>query len=164
MPVGSDAIRSIGMDEQFLEALTADYERLGADLLEPLVEVFRVARQIGGGDIDKVMIMMVVGLRTLAHPVFRTQRLADVLRKEPLAPTLGVNSRSLADALAIPRETVRRKVAELIEGGWLARERYTLHYTAQAMRDLTPFRTSVIRLAAAYDQCLTRYKAAASSA
>ena len=160
MPSGSDGIRSNGMDEQLLAALTTDYERLGAELLEPLVEVFRVARQIGGGDIDKVMIMMVVGLRTLAHPTFRTRRLADVLRQEPLAPTLGVNSRSLAEALEIPRETVRRKVAELIEDGWLMRQRYTLHYTALAMRELTPFRAAVIRLAAAYDQCLRRYRAA----
>ena len=100
---------------------------------------------MGGGDVHKLMIMMVVALRTAAHPVFRER----TAKGSDLVPTLGVNSRSLAETLAIPRETVRRKVIELVDAGWLARDGHNLHYTAVAMRELAPFRKMVVRMAAA---------------
>jgi hypothetical protein len=137
------------MDQRLLERVTEAYLRLGPDLLEPLLDLFGAARQVGGGDVHKLMIMMVVGLRTAAHPVFRERTAADVVKGSDLVPTLGVNSRSLAETLAIPRETVRRKVIELVDAGWLARDGHNLHYTAVAMRELAPFRKMVVRMAAA---------------
>ena len=138
------------MDQRLLDALAGDDFSRAPALLEPLFDLVRVMRKIGDGDIDKLLIMSVVGLRTLAHPVFKTRPHQQVLAEETLIPTLGVNSRSLAETLPIARETVRRKVSELIAAGWLVRQGHNLHITVLAVREMEPFRAEMHRLAAAY--------------
>jgi DNA-binding IclR family transcriptional regulator len=58
----------------------------------------------------------------------------------PVLPSLGTNVASIAATLGIPKETVRRKISELIEAGWLVRRRGRLYLTAQAYRGLVPLR------------------------
>jgi hypothetical protein len=64
----------------------------------------------------------------------------------PLLPG-GTNGRSIAASLEIPNETVRRKVCELIEAGWLVRYGSRLFYTAKAHQELAPVREQIERLA-----------------
>ncbi len=144
------------MDERVLKAVESNYVRVGPELIEPLLDFLMTARRTGSGDIDKIMIMIVVGLRTLAHPAFKLRDPEDILRDEPLIPTLGTNARSLASALPIARETVRRKVAELIEAGWLVRSRGQLHYTTEAGRQLIPVRARIVQLAVKNFEAISR--------
>jgi hypothetical protein len=137
------------MDDKLLASVTANYGRISADLLEPLLKFLATANTVSDGDIDKLMIMIVVGLRSLAHPVFKHRNMRDIIASGGLIPTLGVNSRSISDSLPIARESVRRKVTALIETGWLHREGSHLHLTKQGLLALTPVRETIQRLAVA---------------
>lgn len=76
----------------------------------------------------------------------------------PVLPGLGANTRSIAETLGIPKETVRRKVSELIEAGWLARERGKLYSTARAYQELAPVREQLETLAARYYEVVAALK------
>jgi hypothetical protein len=134
-------------DERLVRAVRDNYVRVGPELVEPLLAMLISIRQTLG-DIDKFMILMVVALRSVAHPDFKARDVQEILAAPGLIPTLGTNTRSLADALSMPRETVRRKVAELIGEGWLVRNGTNLHYTREAVGGLAPVREKIIRLAA----------------
>jgi DNA-binding IclR family transcriptional regulator len=51
-----------------------------------------------------------------------------------ILPGLGSNVRSIADSLAMPRETVRRKVQEMVAEGILVRSQRRLYFSGQAYR------------------------------
>ena len=146
------------MDENLLVAVTENYGRVSADLLEPLLEFLATANTVSGGDIDKLMIMIVVGLRSLAHPVFKHRRMRDVAASGGLIPTLGINSRSISDSLPIARESVRRKVSALLDAGWLHREGGHLHLTREGLAALTPVREKIQRLAVANYETVDRLR------
>jgi hypothetical protein len=50
----------------------------------------------------------------------------------------------------MPKETARRKVQELLEAGWLAREGGLLYFTALAYQQIAPAREAIEMLAARY--------------
>jgi hypothetical protein len=137
---------------QNLKALVAEnYPEVAAELVEPLLRLLHVARIYCGGDMDKFLVMTVVGLRTIQHPDYRErtpQQLAGA--GAGILPSLGVNGQSVADSLGIPKETVRRKIHELIDQGWIARRDGQLYFTTQAYRDLAPVREEMAALAACY--------------
>jgi hypothetical protein len=143
------AIDGLGMDEKLLASVTENYGRVSADLLAPLLDFLSTASEVSEGDVEKLMIMIVVGLRSLAHPVFKHRRMRDVAVDGGLIPTLGINSRSISESLPIARESVRGKVMALIEAGWLRREAGHLHLTATGLSALTPVREKIQRLAVA---------------
>lgn len=136
------------MRESTKSLLAERYPEVATDLLEPLLRMLQTARTLCGGDIDKFLVMMVIGLRTTQHPDFRRHP-PGAAPGDPL-PSLGVNGQSVADSLGIPKETVRRKIHELIEAGWVVRREGSLHYTAQAYRDMEPLRREMIALAACH--------------
>lgn len=76
------------------------------------------------GDLDLLVILAVIGDRTLSQK--RTDKSAshDKLfgEKEGLPEPEAINTQSISDFTGIPRETVRRKVAELMDRGWVARD------------------------------------------
>lgn len=84
-------------------------------------ELLVTARRHFHGDLDSLVIMAVIGSRSLpAHGLeglgyseFRSGR-----RLDDHAPPV-INVQSVSDVTGIPRETVRRKVARLVERGWL---------------------------------------------
>ncbi len=55
--------------------------------------------------------------------------------------------RSVAESTGTPKETVRRKVGELIEAGWISRERNELRFTAVAYQELAGVRVAIEELA-----------------
>lgn len=132
-----------------IEILVADnYPRLATDLLAPILDLLRLSREHCGGDVDKFLVMLEVALRTSPHPDFAACTPDQLISGDiPIFPGLGSNARSIADSLGMPRETVRRKVGELIASGWLVRRRARLYFTAAAYQALAPVRVQIERLA-----------------
>ncbi len=94
-----------------------------------------------GGDLDRFLVLCVIGDRTLSRgkaPAglkYEEMMAASWIPNEPEA----LNTRSVADFSGIPRETVRRKVLELIDLGWVERdENGYLRATRKAAVDLAP--------------------------
>jgi hypothetical protein len=96
-------------------------------------------RRAFDGDLDLMLVLAVIGERhqslrqdidTVPFETFGKAPVDDVGR-----PT--VNAHSLSAFTGIPRETLRRKVGELVRRGWVRRdERGDLHPTAKAGEDL----------------------------
>jgi hypothetical protein len=131
-----------------LKLVAADYPVIARSLLRPLLELLSASRDACGGDIDKFLIMLVVAVRTTEHSLFATYSQERLLSGEiPVFPTLGTNIRSIADSVRIPKETARRKVGELVEAGWIARQGNELRFTALAYQQLAGVRVAIERLA-----------------
>ena len=129
--------------------LRGNYASVAKDLIAPLVDLLAVARPVFGGDLDKLLIVLVVALRTAEDPKIAEVRLEDVLSgRLPAYPSLRTNVRSIAESTGVPRETVRRKMADLVAAGWVARDGDDLSYTPEGSRGLTPVREAMLDLAA----------------
>ncbi len=146
MPVRTNHL-DIGREE--LRRLVADhYPTIARSLLRPLLHLLSISREACGGDVDKFLIMLVIAIRTTEHEGFATYSQAQLLSGEvPIFPTLGTNVRSVAESTGTPKETVRRKVGELIEAGWISRERNELRFTAVAYQELAGVRVAIEELA-----------------
>lgn len=130
--------------------LSEVHPKVAYDLLRPLTELLSVGRQVCG-DADKFLIILVVGVRTAGHPAFKDFSQADLLAgRAPVLPSLGTNMRSIAASVGIPKETTRRKVAELYEAGWLARAGRDVRFTAKGYQELAPVRERIEALALRY--------------
>jgi hypothetical protein len=137
------------VDVELNELIARSYPRIATGLLSPLMELLSLSREHCGGDIDKFLVILVVALRTTKHRDFAAHTSEELLSGEiAVFPGLGTNARSIAAYLKIPKETVRRKVAELIEAGWIARVGPRLYFTAKAYQQLAPVREQIERLAA----------------
>lgn len=131
--------------------LTELYPKVATELLTPLVQLLTVARDICGGDVDKFLIILVVAIRTTQHPAFKDFSQADLLAgKVPVMPSLGTNMRSVAASVGIPKETARRKLAEIYEAGWLVREGRDIRFTGRGYQELAPVREAIEALALRY--------------
>ena len=100
-------------------------------------------RRACDGDLDMFLVLTIIGERTfspryapdaMSHSEFLEGSVESV---EPLA----INLQSIADYSGIPRETVRRKIEQLIARGWVRRDELRfVTATDQAndeLRDLT---------------------------
>jgi hypothetical protein len=135
---------------ELVDLLTLHSTEVASDIVEPLARFMTVARRLCGGDTDKVLLMLVMALRSNRHPDFKATP-PDQLRVDALGrlPTFSTNVRSLAESTGIPRETVRRKVDELVRMGWVIRQGRSLAYSMTAYQALAPAREAIIRLAVA---------------
>jgi hypothetical protein len=92
------------------------------------------------GDLDKMVILSMIGERTLT-----SERAAGISynrfldgQRGPTSPR-PINVQSISDCTGIPRETVRRKIAQLIEKGWVERDDTGLLFVLpKASQDLKP--------------------------
>lgn len=141
---------------QLLDTLRAQNGRLPDGLVKPLLDFFLVAREVAGGDLELHIILMVIAVRTIEHPEFAQMPVEQRDAGDHVFPSLGVNTRSIADSTGVPRETVRRKVADLYRKGWLVRRGLSLHYTAKAYRESVVVRTAMERLAVSYYEILRK--------
>jgi hypothetical protein len=132
-----------------LRRLVADnYPAISRNLLRPLLNLFSLSREACSGDIDKFLIMLVVAIRTTEHGGFAAYTPAQLISGElPVFPTLGTNVRSVAESTGAPKETVRRKVQELVAAGWISRQGNELRFTARAYQDLAQVRIAIEELA-----------------
>lgn len=92
-------------------------------------------------DLDMFLVLAVIGERTYsqlhADPELTYEEFRD--GKAGATPIRDINLRSIADFSGIPRETVRRKIAELTELGWITRNgNGSLVATHKASTDLRP--------------------------
>ena len=137
--IGREALRRL---------VAENYPVIARSLLRPLLHLLSTSREACSGDIDKFMIMVVVAIRTTEHESFASFTPAQLMSGDlPVFPTLGTNVRSIADSTGTPKETVRRKVGELIEAGWISRQANELRFTALAYRDLDGARVAIEDLA-----------------
>jgi len=117
-------------------------------LLAPLVDLLSDARATFDGDLDRFLIMLVVAIRAAGHKDF-----AEAVRQRratggaPVFPSLGVNIQSIADSIGAPKETVRRKVTDLVVAGWIERQGNELFLTPRAYDTHTPLRRAIQQLA-----------------
>jgi hypothetical protein len=98
-----------------------------------LAELLIVLRRQFDGDLDAMLILLLVGLGA------RPDNWPGVLMhgQEQVRPGRGINTQSLADISGIPRESVRRKLLFLEEKGWISRnDRGRWHVTEGAAQDL----------------------------
>jgi hypothetical protein len=108
-------------------------------------------RQVFDGDLDMFLVLAVIGDRTFsqrhADPEMNYEAFQSPER--PLTQTLDINLRSIAEYSGIPRETVRRKILELEERGWITRmENGSLTATRKATADLQPLTQTSIEYVA----------------
>jgi hypothetical protein len=145
------------LDRQLVNSVAEAYPRLRRELLSPLLQLLLAARSQGEGDIDKFILLLVVAIRTVEHPDFARQTPEEMLQNgaESL-PTLGANVRSIADSVGIPKETVRRKVAELLAMGLIGRTGNNLYFTASSYQALTPVREAIQRAAVAFYEAVAK--------
>lgn len=134
--------------------MTAD-EPLVDDLVGPALRFLEIHLRILKGDLQKHVILLAIAERSLAHPAHRAQSEAERMSDDtPPFPTRGVNVGSIAETSGIPRETVRRKVAQLVEAGWVVASSETLQLTPKAYRDLAPAREALEDLARRFHQVM----------
>jgi hypothetical protein len=107
------------------------------ELLGPIVDLLSAARAAFDGDLDKFLVLGVVTIRAANHPQFL--RNIEAARAKgaaaPPFPSLGVNIQSIADSIGAPKETIRRKVSDLVDAGWIERRGNQLFLTAKAYED-----------------------------
>jgi hypothetical protein len=134
--------------QDILSIVTANAPLRAEALLAPLVELLSEARTTFDGDLDKFLIMLVVAIRAAGHKDF-----AEAVRQRraaggaPVFPSLGVNIQSIADSIGAPKETVRRKVTDLVAAGWIERRGNDLFLTPRAYETHTPLRQAIQELA-----------------
>ena len=140
--------------------LRDNYASVSRFLLSPMVDFLAAGRTAFDGDLDRALIFLVVALRTAEHRKIEDIRLEDVLAgKVDRYPSLLTNVRSIAESTGIPRETVRRKVAALIDKGWLERRGDELTITTLSSRENTPFREAMLDVAARLHGLIERVQA-----
>lgn len=139
LPLGRELLRHL---------VAENYPAIARSLLQPLLYLFSISRRACGGDADKFLIMLVIAIRTTEHELFATYSQAQLLSGEvPVFPTLGTNVRSIAESTGAPRETVRRKVRQLVDAGWVSRRGNELRFTALAYQQLADVRVAIEHLA-----------------
>ena len=136
------------MSDDVPKLLHDQYHLVAGEIISPIVDLLTVARAICDGDLDKCLILLVIALRTTEAAGTRALRLDDVLSGQvENYPSLYTNVRSVAESTGVPRETVRRKVAAMVEAGWVSRTGDDLALTPQASQQLTPLREAMFALA-----------------
>lgn len=141
------------MDSPLKPLMRRRYPHLAKDLLAPMLDALNVGRASCGGDLDKLLIILVVAMRTAEDRRVLDIDPQDVARGAiDVYPSLSTNVRSISDSTGIPKESVRRKVTALVEEGWIHRQDHALSLAPHASRMLTDFREQLFDLALRYHQ------------
>lgn len=99
-----------------------------------------------GNDLDKVLILAVIAERHYAAIEARNDPEAPAADPVAAGGRCGINALSVALYAGIPRETARRKIAALVERGWVACDASgNLSPTAQAAQDLAEGTAATLR-------------------
>jgi PAS domain S-box-containing protein len=134
----------------FLDELRLRNPQLSDLLLDPLLAYLLAARKAADGDLELIIILLMIAIRAVAHPDFKKLSMPERLEEVAVFPSLGVNTSSIAHSSGIPLETVRRKVERLVQQGWIVRRGRDLHFTAKAFRELKSVRDAEELLAVRY--------------
>ncbi|MFN4142392.1 helix-turn-helix domain-containing protein [Aestuariivirga sp.] len=113
-----------------------------------LTELLIAARKAFDGDLDLFLVLAVIGDRTFSQRHVDPDMQYKQWQAEGAVKTRpeDINIRSIAAYSGIPRETVRRKLAILVEKGWIEREGGELiKATRKAREDLEPLTEASIK-------------------
>jgi hypothetical protein len=139
---------------ELLPSLRQRYPQLAKDFLAPILQLLNVGRATSDGDLDKLVILLVVGMRSAEDKRIVDLDFDDILSGAVEVPSLSTNVRSIADSTGIPKETVRRKVQALIDDGWIQRQDGALSMAPEAARRLTDLREQIFAIAVRYHQII----------
>lgn len=119
-------------------------------------ELLMRCRRHFGGDLDQVLILGIIGERTLTPERSRGVSYDSFLAgQRGVAEMKSINAKSISEITGIPRETVRRKVNALLDRGWVKRrEDGTLEVARSAIGDLAPVTESTFDYLAAVGSVL----------
>lgn len=114
---------------------------------DAFAELLVVLRREFGGDLDCMLVLAIIGSRSLSRGCIEGACYQDFdVFERPVEDTAPINLQSIADYSGIPRETVRRKVRALEQRGWiLRRDKGYLIASVQAARDLAPATEAAMR-------------------
>lgn len=145
MPRSSPATHVQGLVTRLMEE---DFVAAHALWVEGHLRVLSGLRQAFGNDMDKVMVLAAIGQQMLNDPAMAGLPLRpDTAMPVEVPPSRLTNAGSIAAALGIPRESVRRKVNELVTAGWVVRdEAGHLAVAPQAAADLGPVTLNAIAM------------------
>jgi CRP-like cAMP-binding protein len=119
--------------------LTRDFGRIWPVHVEHFTELLIALRRQFDGDLDRMLVLAVIGLRTLPARRVRQLSYADFEAGMTVEEPSPINVQSIAETSGIPRETVRRKVQALEAAGWIERrDDGYLAVSAKAREDLAP--------------------------
>ncbi|WP_206211855.1 helix-turn-helix domain-containing protein [Wenzhouxiangella sp. XN24] len=104
------------------DELTGSFGQIWPVHVEHFTELLIALRREFGGDLDRMLVMGVIGLRTLPRRRVEGRSYTEFQAGQFAAQAMPINVQSIADTTGIPRETVRRKVAELEAAGLVERE------------------------------------------
>lgn len=136
-----------------------NYNRVAPVLLSALTDYLIVARR-QSDDLDRQLVLLVIMLRSTMAKGFSDLPSERILSGEMDAvPTLWTNIRSIADSTGIPRETVRRKVNDLIKAGLVTRSGQLLTITPRVFPENRFVIDKFIRLTAIAHETLIRLEA-----
>lgn len=145
------------MNSEIVDLLRKEYARVGGEIWTPFLDYLVAARTHFGGDLDLLIIYILIGLRTLQDPRTGPISLEAIEDGRIKAlPSLFTNVRSIADSTAIPYETVRRKVARLVEMGWVERDGDNLSLTVKALIEFGELRPKLFALLAATHEAIAK--------
>jgi hypothetical protein len=146
-----------GARQSISHLVAQHYPEIATDLVNPLLRTIQLAKRYCGGDLDKFLVLLIVAVQTTRHKGFTSEPPERLMSGEiPVFPGYGANVRSIADSLDMPKETARRKVQELLEVGWLARQDGLLYFTARAYQQLAPVQEAIETLAVRYFEVVTK--------
>lgn len=122
------------------EKITHNFGHIFPTHVEALCELLIVLRQQFFADLDLMLIVAIIGSRTLparlASNMSYTDFISDNSKERADQP---INIQSIAECSGIPRETVRRKVNKLEELGFIERDSCNmLKITDKAIHQLKP--------------------------
>jgi hypothetical protein len=105
------------------ETLQANFGKLHALHVAALTRHLVACRRAFDGDLDLFLVLTIIGERSFTPRHAPEGMTRDAFHHSPanLVAPAAINLQSIADFSGIPRETVRRKVALLVERGWVQR-------------------------------------------
>jgi hypothetical protein len=128
------------------DTLRACFGRIWPVHTDAFCELLVTLRRHFGGDLDRMLVLAVIGSRTLSRGRIDDMCYDDFMEGERADEPAAINLQSVADYSGIPRETVRRKLQDLEQSGWITRsDKGYLVATAKAAEDLEPATQATVR-------------------
>lgn len=130
------------------EHIKASFGKLWPTHMLLLSQFLSDCRTTFDGDLELLLVLTVIGERTFskrhADPTLTFEQFTHGAAEG--TPSLEINMRSISDSTGIPRETVRRKVQELISKKWVEkRDDGSLLATPLARAELEPLTLATIK-------------------
>lgn len=143
LPKSDEAIRRLAS-----EIVSVNFSQIQPVWVEEHLKLLCNFRSIFGNDLDKIIILAVIGQLMFKFSLAQPFKYEELLTTDlPLNRSSLINVESIAGSTQIPRETVRRKVSELVALGWIENDpKGRLSITEKAIADLDGSTQIVFRL------------------